>query len=52
MADNGETEAPAAPEEQTQQSEAEAAPSGTGRQHNSDSWVVVENPDDSKPTET
>ena len=52
MSDNEErqpTPTPAPEEPATQPSE-EAAPSdgGTGRQHNSDSWVIVDDPD-SKP---
>lgn len=52
MSDNEEVQPPAAPEEQTQPSEeADAAPSSSGRQHNSDSWVIVDDPE-SKPAET
>lgn len=44
MADNEEVTTPAAPEEQSQQE------GGATRQHNSDSWVIVDDPD--KPAET
>ena len=52
MSETGESPPPTAPEEQPQPSEeAESAPSGASRQHNSDSWVIVDNPE-SKPAET
>ena len=43
MADNEDATTPAAPEEQAQQE------GGATRQHNSDSWVIVDEPD--KPAE-
>lgn len=49
MSEKGESPPPTSPEEQPQ--EAESAPSGASRQHNSDSWVIVDNPE-SKPAET
>lgn len=39
MADNEDATTPAAPEEQSQQED------GATRQHNSDSWVIVDEPD-------
>lgn len=52
MSETGENSPPTAPEEQPQPSqEAESAASGTSRQHNSDSWVIVDSPE-SKPAET
>lgn len=48
MADNEDTTTPAAPEEQSQ--EEPAASEEAGRKHNSDSWVMVEDPE--KPAET
>lgn len=47
MADNEDATTPAAPEEQSQQQQ--EGEEGATRQHNSDSWVIVDDPD--KPAE-
>lgn len=46
MADNEDATTPAAPEEQSQQQQQEGE-KGATRQHNSDSWVIVDDPDKS-----
>ena len=57
MSDNEESQPTPAPEEPTTQpseAEAEATPSdgGAGRQHNSDSWVIVDDPDNKPAADT
>lgn len=46
MADNEDATTPAAPEEQSQQEDGATRT----RQHNSDSWVIVDDPDKSAET--